>query len=110
MNRIKKMKTYNIDVSKLCVLNIEQDGTCSKPVKSTKRKPVTVGEMLKEEFPEPMGISNTSFAERISVHRNVIGDLVAEKAELTTPLAIKLAVAFGNSADFWLNIQHAVDL
>ncbi|MFA0159242.1 HigA family addiction module antitoxin [Vibrio sp. 10N.261.46.A3] len=79
-------------------------------MKSTKRKPVTVGEMLKEEFLEPMGISNTSFAERIGAHRNVISDLVVEKAELTTPLVIKLAVAFGNGADFWLNIQHAVDL
>lgn len=79
-------------------------------MRNTKRKPVTVGEMLKEEFLEPMGISNTSLAERIGVHRNTISNLVAGRTVLTAPLAIKLAAAFGNSADFWLNIQHAVDL
>ncbi|STO98960.1 HigA family addiction module antitoxin [Grimontia hollisae] len=79
-------------------------------MRHTKRKPVTVGEMLKLEFLEPMEIKNAELAQRIGVHRNTISNLVNNNTVLTAPLAIKLAAAFGNSPEFWLNIQHAVDI
>ncbi|MCG9758366.1 MULTISPECIES: HigA family addiction module antitoxin [Pseudoalteromonas] len=75
----------------------------------TKRRPVGVGEMLKVEFLEPMEITSKTLAEAMGVHRNTISNLI-NGGTLTAPLAIKLAAAFGNTPEFWLNIQHAVDL
>ncbi|HGI9355259.1 HigA family addiction module antidote protein, partial [Vibrio cholerae] len=75
----------------------------------TKRRPVSVGEMLKVEFLEPMGITSKALAEAMGVHRNTVSNLI-NGGVLTAPVAIKLAAALGNTPEFWLNIQHAVDL
>ncbi|WP_432773945.1 HigA family addiction module antitoxin [Vibrio parahaemolyticus] len=79
-------------------------------MRNTKRKPVTVGEMLKLEFLEPLAISNSDLASAIGVHRNTISNLINGKTALTSDLANKLAAALGNTPEFWLNIQHAVDV
>lgn len=76
----------------------------------TKRRPVTVGEMLQIEFLEPMGIEINSLAEAMGVHRNSVSRIVHDKGVLTAPMAIKLATALGNTPEFWLTIQHAVEL
>ncbi|HAS4274111.1 TPA: HigA family addiction module antidote protein [Vibrio cholerae] len=78
-------------------------------MRKTKRRPVSVGEMLKVEFLEPMGITSKALAEAMGVHRNTVSNLI-NGGVLTTPVAIKLAAALGNTPEFWLNIQHAVDL
>lgn len=78
-------------------------------MRKTKRRPVSVGEMLKIEFLEPMNITSKALADAMGVHRNTISSLI-NGGVLTTPIAIKLAAAFGNTPEFWLNIQHAVDL
>ncbi|RZP59833.1 HigA family addiction module antitoxin [Vibrio vulnificus] len=78
-------------------------------MRRTKRRPVGVGEMLKLEFLEPMEITSKTLAEAMGVHRNTISNLI-NGGTLTAPLAIKLAAALGNTPEFWLNIQHAVDL
>ncbi len=78
-------------------------------MRRTKRRPVGVGEMLKVEFLEPMDITSKTLAEAMGVHRNTISNLI-NGGTLTAPLAIKLAAALGNTPEFWLNIQHAVDL
>ncbi|ELA8470641.1 HigA family addiction module antidote protein [Vibrio alginolyticus] len=79
-------------------------------MRRTKRKPVTVGEMLKVEFLEPLSITNSTLAEAMGVHRNTISNIINGKTTLTSELATKLAVALGNTPEFWLNIQHAVDV
>ena len=79
-------------------------------MRSTKRRPVTVGQMLIAEFLEPMGIEIAELAEALGVHRNTVSRLVNDKGLLTAPMAIKLAATLGNSPEFWLNIQHAVEL
>ncbi len=79
-------------------------------MRNTKRKPVTVGEMLKLEFLEPLNIGNTELANAIGVHRNTISNLINNKTALTSDLATKLAAALGTTPEFWLNIQHAVDV
>jgi|SRR5690625_1215297 len=76
----------------------------------TKRRPVTVGEMLRLEFLEPMGIGINDLAKAMDVHRNTVSRLVNNKGALTASMAVKLAAVFGNTAEFWLNIQHAVGL
>ncbi|GAL09439.1 HigA protein [Vibrio astriarenae] len=76
----------------------------------TKLKPATVGEILKEEFLEPMEVTVAALAKHIGVHRNTISNLLNGRSALKPSLAIKLASAFGNSPEFWLNIQHATDV
>ncbi len=79
-------------------------------MKNTKRRPVTVGQMLVTEFLEPMNIEISELAEAMGVHRNSLSRIVNDKGALTAPMAIKLAAALGNTPEFWLNIQHAVEL
>lgn len=79
-------------------------------MRETKRRSVTVGQMLVTEFLEPMGIEISELAEAMGVHRNTVSRIVNDKGPLTAPMAIKLATALGNSPEFWLNIQHAVEL
>ena len=57
-----------------------------------------------------MGIEIKELADAMGVHRNSISRLGPDKGSLTAPMAIKLAAALGNSPDFWLNVQHAVEI
>ncbi|EPO2498933.1 HigA family addiction module antitoxin, partial [Vibrio cholerae] len=61
-------------------------------MRKTKRRPVSVGEMLKVEFLEPMGITSKALAEAMGVHRNTVSNLI-NGGVLTAPVAIKLAAA-----------------
>lgn len=79
-------------------------------MRNTKRRPITVGEMLLTEFLEPLNIEISQLAEAMGVHRNSVSRIVHDKGVLTAPMAIKLAAALGNTPEFWLNIQHAVEL
>ncbi|MCX5591932.1 HigA family addiction module antitoxin [Alcaligenes endophyticus] len=79
-------------------------------MRATKRRPVTVGEMLTLEFLQPLNIDIKELAEAMGVHRNTLSRIVNDKGVLTAPMAIKLAAALGNTPDFWLDIQHAVEL
>ena len=79
-------------------------------MRQTQRRPVTVGQMLITEFLEPLEISKKELSEAMGVHRNTVSDIVNDKKPLSAPMAIRLSVALGNTAEFWLNIQHAVEL
>ncbi len=77
---------------------------------TTKRKPNTVGHILVSEFLGPLGIELSVLADAMGVHRNSISRIVNNKGPLTPKMAIRLAAALGTSPQFWLNIQHAVDI
>ncbi len=79
-------------------------------MKTTKRRPVSVGEMLTTEFLQPLNLEISQLADTMGVHRNSVSRLVHDKGQLTAPMAIKLAIALGTTPEFWLNIQHAVEL
>ena len=79
-------------------------------MRTTKRRPVTVGQMLVSEFLGPMNIEISELADAMGVHRNTLSRIVNDKGSLTAPMAIKLAKALGNTPEFWLNIQHAVEI
>ena len=79
-------------------------------MRNTKRRPVTVGEMLITEFLEPMDIKVEELASAMGVHRNTLSRIINNKGKLTAPIALKLAAALGNTPEFWLKIQHAVDI
>ena len=75
-----------------------------------KRKPTSPGEILNEEFLKPLEITQKELAERLGCDYKVINRIVNEKSAVTPEMAIKLALVFNMSPDFWLNAQMAVDL
>ena len=77
---------------------------------TTKRKPATVGEILTEEFMEPMGLTQGALAEAMGVQRKHVNELCNGRRSVTAPTALILARVFGNSPDFWLNLQRRNDL
>ncbi len=77
---------------------------------TTKRKPVTVGEMLVEEFLSPLEITQGALAEAMGVQRKLVNELCNNRRAVTADTALMLARVFGNSADFWLNLQRRTDL
>jgi addiction module HigA family antidote len=76
----------------------------------TKRKPVTVGEMLIAEFMEPLGLTQTELADKTGLPRKHVNELCGGRRTVTADTALILARVFGNSADFWLNTQRRTDL
>ena len=77
---------------------------------TTKRKPVTVGEILVEEFMRPLGLTQGSLAEVAGLPRKHVNELCNNRRAVTAPTALILARVFGNSPEFWLNIQRRTDL
>jgi addiction module HigA family antidote len=79
-------------------------------VLTTKRKPVTVGEILVHEFMEPMDLSQGTLAKAMGVQRKHVNELCNGRRKVTAATALILARVFGNSPDFWLNVQRRSDL
>jgi addiction module HigA family antidote len=76
----------------------------------TIRKPATVGEILVEEFIQPMGLTQTSLAAAMGVPRKHVNELCNDRRGITASTALILERVFGNSAEFWLNVQRRIDL
>jgi|SRR5271165_7274420 len=76
----------------------------------TRRKPASVGEVLIEEFMEPLGLTQGDLAEAMVVPRKHVNELCNDRRTITADTALMLARVFGNSADFWLNAQRRNDL
>lgn len=68
------------------------------------------GEMLNEEFLTPMGISQNKLALDIRVPATRIGQIVKGHRSITPDTALRLARYFGNSPEFWLNLQQMYDI
>jgi addiction module HigA family antidote len=77
---------------------------------TTQRKPVTVGEMLVEEFLTPMGITQGELARAMGVQRKLVNELCNDRRAITADTALMLARVFANSPDFWLNLQRRTDI
>jgi antitoxin HigA-1 len=71
--------------------------------------PVTPGELLKEEFLEPMGISKYRLAKEIDVPAQRIGAIVAGKRSITADTDLRLCRFFGLTNGYWLRAQAAYD-
>jgi antitoxin HigA-1 len=76
----------------------------------TKRKPASVAEILVDEFMDPFGLTQGDLAEAMGVQRKHINELCNDRRAITADTALMLARVFGNSADFWLNVQRRSDL
>jgi len=73
-------------------------------------RPVHPGEILREDILPDMGVSVGKFADMLKVSRVTASRLVNEKQGVSPEMALRLSALFGNSAQFWLNIQNAYDL
>jgi addiction module HigA family antidote len=76
----------------------------------TKRKPASLGEILVEEFMTPMGLTQGALADAMGVQRKHVNELCNERRAVTASTALILARVFGNSPEFWLNVQRRTDL
>ena len=72
--------------------------------------PVMPGEVLREEFMIPLGLSGRALARELGVPSNRITEIVAGGRVISAETAILLGERFGTSAEFWLNLQMAHDL
>lgn len=76
----------------------------------TKRQPVSVGEMITEEFMAPLGITQGKLASAMGVSRKTVNELCTNKRSISVDTALMLARVFGNTPNFWLNVQQRNDL
>ncbi len=73
-------------------------------------QPTHAGEILKEEFLEPLGMTQSHLAKALHTSFRAINELVNEKRGITTVMALKLAKYFGTSPQLWLNLQNQFDI
>jgi len=72
--------------------------------------PVTPGEILQEEFLKGYSLSQSQLARAIGVSPNRIAEIVNSRRGITADTALRLSLFFGNSPEFWLNLQTGYDL
>ena len=77
---------------------------------ATKLRPVHPGEILLEEFLEPMGLSQNQVTLALRVPARRINEIVHGKRAVTADTALRLGRFFGMSAQFWMNLQARYDL
>jgi addiction module HigA family antidote len=66
--------------------------------------------MLREDFLVDYGLSVAGLAEALGVSRQTVNELLRGRRSVSPEMALRLSRFFGNSAEFWLNAQRAVDL
>lgn len=77
----------------------------------TKRLPnVHPGEVLREEFLEPLGLTSYRLAKELHVTQPRVNDLVLEKRGITADMALRLGAYFGTGPEFWMNLQQRYEL
>ena len=72
--------------------------------------PTHPGEMLREDFMPDYKLVSTKLAEALGVSRQTVNELLRERRAITPTMALRLSRLFGNTPEFWLNAQRAVDL
>ncbi|WAG81827.1 HigA family addiction module antitoxin [Metapseudomonas furukawaii] len=68
-------------------------------------RPVHPGEILREEFLEPLGIAPAALARALHVSAPTVNDIVRERRGVTADMALRLGRYFDTSAQFWMNLQ-----
>ena len=74
------------------------------------REPTSPGEILREEFLAPLGMTQKELADHIGCDVKVINRIVNGRTSVSAEMALKLGATFSTSPGFWLNAQKAVDL
>jgi len=73
-------------------------------------KPVHPGEVLKEMYLEPLGLTITTAAESLGITRKTLSELINRRSGISTSMALRLSKAFGTTPELWLNMQQNYDL
>lgn len=76
----------------------------------THRSPTHPGEMLRYEFMEPLGLSQTALAIHLGCTRTALNEIINGKRGVTPEMACRLADAFGTSVEFWMGLQADYDI
>lgn len=72
--------------------------------------PAHPGEVLRELYLEPLQLTITDAAKALGITRNTFAELIKGRSRVSTPMALRLAKAFGTTAELWLNMQQNYDL
>ena len=72
--------------------------------------PVTPGEMLKQEFLAEFGLTQSQLAKAVGISPNRITEIVNNRRRISADTALRLGLYFGNTAEFWMNLQAHYDL
>ncbi len=81
-----------------------------KNIKPREIAPTHPGEMLREDFMADYNLTTTGLAEKLGVSRQTVNELLLERRAVSPAMALRLSRLFGNTPEFWLNAQRAVDL
>jgi addiction module HigA family antidote len=71
---------------------------------------ISPGTILYEEFMEPLGITSYRLSKEIKVQQTAVSHIINGSRKITVNMALRLSRYFGNSAQFWLNLQNHYDL
>jgi len=74
------------------------------------RRPVHPGEILREEYLEPLKMTQQQLAEALGITRVRINEIILGKRSVTPDTAFRLSKYFNTTPDFWLNLQRNVDM
>jgi antitoxin HigA-1 len=74
------------------------------------RRPTHPGEFLREDFLPDYGLTVSGLATALGVSRQSVNELLRERRAVSPQMALRLSRLFGNTPEFWLNLQRAVDL
>ena len=75
-----------------------------------KLNPISPGEILSEEFMKPLSISQNKLARDLDVPVARVNDIVHGRRGISTDTALRFAIYFGTTAEFWVNLQSRYDL
>ena len=75
-----------------------------------KMRPIHPGEVLREEFLAPLGLSAHALSQALRIPAPRVNDIVRERRSVTPDTALRLARHFGTTAQFWINLQASYDL
>ena len=90
---------------------IRQEDTVAIPnTREMTRRPTHPGEMLREDFLPDYGLSVAALAEAAGVSRQSVNELLRGRRAISPEMALRLSRLFGNSPEFWMDAQRAVDL
>jgi addiction module HigA family antidote len=75
-----------------------------------KRRPIHPGEILREDFMPDYALTVRGLAAAVGVSRQTVNELLRGRRAVSPEMALRLSRLFGNSPEFWLNLQRSVDL
>ncbi|WP_138738388.1 HigA family addiction module antitoxin [Pseudomonas sp. FSL W7-0098] len=73
-------------------------------------RPVHPGEVLKEEYLEPLSLSSAALARALGVSAPTVNDIVLQRRGVSADMAVRLSICLATTPEFWLNLQTTYDL